>query len=171
MHFDRLLAFIQTRGDYYVIDVLGDGIAQKVGPGQADACQMYAKFSPSGLLVGWVLHNNLWVQDLSSGAVAQLTADGLPGHGGMSPVINGNFGALDLLVLSIALAAWGFRGPFQAQCCDFFEKPGADWAHEEELSLKDGWRWSPDSSRIAYWQLHTAAVQVFDIIDNTTEAP
>lgn len=45
------------------------------------------------------------------------------------------------------------------------------WAHEEELALKDGWRWSPDGTSIAFWQLHTSAVQWFDIIDNTSQLP
>ena len=28
-----------------------------------------------------------------------------------------------------------------------------DWVYEEELDLRDGFRWSPDGRRIAYWQL------------------
>lgn len=28
-----------------------------------------------------------------------------------------------------------------------------DWVYEEELYLRDGFRWSPDGTRIAYWQL------------------
>ncbi|HET6765374.1 MAG TPA: S9 family peptidase [Longimicrobiaceae bacterium] len=31
-----------------------------------------------------------------------------------------------------------------------------DWVHEEELDLRDGWRWSPDSRRIAFWRLDTS---------------
>eukprot|EP01043_Picozoa_sp_COSAG02_P009322 COSAG02_NODE_314_length_24915_cov_18.575596_22_plen_526_part_00 len=127
-----------TRGDYYWLDIGCPGVVTPVGALEhEEAVQMYAKFSPTGAHVGWVEHNNIWVQDLVSGAVTQLTFDGLPGHGGMAPVINGNF----------------------------------DWAHEEELSLKDGWRWSPDGSMIAYWQLQTDMVQWFDIVDNTSEAP
>ncbi|HJZ81913.1 MAG TPA: DPP IV N-terminal domain-containing protein, partial [Pyrinomonadaceae bacterium] len=30
-----------------------------------------------------------------------------------------------------------------------------DWVYEEELGLRDGWRWSPDGRSIAYWQLDT----------------
>ena len=37
-----------------------------------------------------------------------------------------------------------------------------DWAYEEEFSARDGFRWSPDSKRIAYWQLD--ATQVKDYI-------
>ena len=42
-----------------------------------------------------------------------------------------------------------------------------DWAYEEEFSLQDGYRWSPDSQRIAYWQLDTRAAKDFFIINNT----
>lgn len=41
------------------------------------------------------------------------------------------------------------------------------WAYEEEFSIRDGFRWSPDSSRIAYWQFDTSGVQDFMIINNT----
>jgi dipeptidyl-peptidase-4 len=42
-----------------------------------------------------------------------------------------------------------------------------DWAYEEEFSIRDGFRWSPDSLRIAYWQLDTHAAKDFLIINNT----
>jgi dipeptidyl-peptidase-4 len=42
-----------------------------------------------------------------------------------------------------------------------------DWVYEEELDLRDGWRWSPDGRRIAYWQLDTAGVRPFYLINNT----
>lgn len=42
-----------------------------------------------------------------------------------------------------------------------------DWVYEEELSLQDGFRWSPDSASIAYWQLDTAGVRSFHLLDNT----
>ncbi|MEP5569182.1 MAG: S9 family peptidase [Halioglobus sp.] len=42
-----------------------------------------------------------------------------------------------------------------------------DWAYEEEFSIQDGFRWSPDSGRIAYWQLDTRAARDFLIINNT----
>jgi dipeptidyl-peptidase-4 len=42
-----------------------------------------------------------------------------------------------------------------------------DWAYEEEFSILDGFRWSPDSLRIAYWQLDTSAARDFLIINNT----
>jgi dipeptidyl-peptidase-4 len=42
-----------------------------------------------------------------------------------------------------------------------------DWVYEEELDLRDGWRWSPDSQRIAYWQLDTDGVPDYYLINNT----
>lgn len=42
-----------------------------------------------------------------------------------------------------------------------------DWVYEEEFSLRDGFRWSPDGSRIAYWQLDATGVRDFLLINNT----
>lgn len=42
-----------------------------------------------------------------------------------------------------------------------------DWVYEEEFRLRDGWRWSPDGARIAYWQLDDSGVRDFDLIDDT----
>ncbi len=42
-----------------------------------------------------------------------------------------------------------------------------DWAYEEEFGIQDGFRWSPDSQSIAYWQFDTSAAQDFYIINNT----
>ena len=42
-----------------------------------------------------------------------------------------------------------------------------DWVYEEELGLRDGFRWSPDSRRIAFWQLDTEGVPTFTMIRNT----
>jgi dipeptidyl-peptidase-4 len=42
-----------------------------------------------------------------------------------------------------------------------------DWVYEEELSLRDGFRWSPDSKSIAYWQLDASGVRDFLLINDT----
>ncbi|PKL82663.1 MAG: S9 family peptidase, partial [Ignavibacteriae bacterium HGW-Ignavibacteriae-3] len=42
-----------------------------------------------------------------------------------------------------------------------------DWVYEEELDLRDGFRWSPDGKSIAYWQLDASGVGVFYMINNT----
>ncbi|HEX6939341.1 MAG TPA: S9 family peptidase [Longimicrobiales bacterium] len=41
-----------------------------------------------------------------------------------------------------------------------------DWVYEEELGLRDGWRWSPDGERIAFWHLDQSAVRTFYMIDD-----
>lgn len=42
-----------------------------------------------------------------------------------------------------------------------------DWVYEEELGLRDAFQWSPDGSRIAYWQLDATGVRDFLMINNT----
>ncbi|MGB5405016.1 S9 family peptidase [Robiginitalea sp.] len=42
-----------------------------------------------------------------------------------------------------------------------------DWAYEEEFFCRDGFRWSPDSQSIAYWQIDASAIKKFYMIDNT----
>ena len=42
----------------------------------------------------------------------------------------------------------------------------SDWVYEEELDVRDGFRWSPDSRHIAYWQFDTRGVGVFPLIYN-----
>ena len=44
-----------------------------------------------------------------------------------------------------------------------------DWVYEEELDLRNGFRWSPDSRSIAYWQLDTEGVKRFQLINDTEE--
>jgi dipeptidyl-peptidase-4 len=43
-----------------------------------------------------------------------------------------------------------------------------DWVYEEELFCRDGFRWSPDSKQIAYWQLNSEGVKEMQMIDNTS---
>jgi dipeptidyl-peptidase 4 len=43
----------------------------------------------------------------------------------------------------------------------------SDWVYEEEFGLRDGFRWSPDSKFIAYWQFDTTGVQNFHLINYT----
>ena len=40
--------------------------------------------------------------------------------------------------------------------------------YEEELGVRDGFRWSPDGQRIAYWQFDVTGVGMFSLIDDTT---
>lgn len=43
----------------------------------------------------------------------------------------------------------------------------SDWVYEEEFGIRDGFRWSPDGSRIAYWQFDTSKVKGFPLAYDT----
>ncbi len=42
-----------------------------------------------------------------------------------------------------------------------------DWVYEEELFLRDAYRWSPDGKSIAYWQFDTRGVKDFPLLYDT----
>ncbi|MDB5233339.1 MAG: peptidase [Hymenobacter sp.] len=44
-----------------------------------------------------------------------------------------------------------------------------DWVYEEELDCRDGFRWSPDGQRLAYWQLDANKTRDYLML-NTTDA-
>jgi dipeptidyl-peptidase 4 len=120
---------LNTRGDYWVLERATGRLRQLGGAEAKPSTLMFAKFSPDGKRVGYVRENNLYVEDLSSGAITPLTKDG------SRTLINGTF----------------------------------DWVYEEELMNyhADGWRWSPDGNRVAYWQLNADSVKNFSLINNT----
>jgi dipeptidyl-peptidase-4 len=117
---------LRTRGDYYVFD-LNTGVLTKLGKNRPASSLMFAKFSPDGARVAYVSEYNLYVEDLASGNIQQLTMDG------NRKFINGTF----------------------------------DWVYEEEFSCRDGFRWSPDSKHIAYWQIDARKTKDYLMIDNT----
>lgn len=45
----------------------------------------------------------------------------------------------------------------------------SDWVYEEEFSLRDAYRWAPDGSRIAYWQIDDDGVPEYTLV-NTTDS-
>jgi len=116
----------RTRGDYWVLD-RSSGDLRKLGGAGPAASMMFAKFSPTADRVAYVRNRNLYVENLSSGEITQLTRTP------EETIINGTF----------------------------------DWVYEEELSLRDGFRWSPDGQQIAFWQLDTQGVRQFPMINNT----
>ncbi|MGH1364189.1 MAG: S9 family peptidase [Calditrichia bacterium] len=115
----------ETRGDYWLLN-LSSGKLSQLGKFAKPSTMMFAKFSPDGKSVGYVVENNIYVEDLKSARVTQLTKDG------STRFINGTF----------------------------------DWVYEEELSCRDGFRWSPDSKTIAYWHSDTEGTGVFYLINN-----
>lgn len=42
-----------------------------------------------------------------------------------------------------------------------------DWVYEEEFFCRDGFRWSPDGKKIAYWQINAASTKDYLMINNT----
>lgn len=73
-----------TRGDYWVLN-LQNWELRKLGGNAKPSTLMFAKFSPCGIRVGYVSENNLYVEDLASHQITQLTQDG------SQTVINGTF--------------------------------------------------------------------------------
>ncbi|OLC06716.1 MAG: hypothetical protein AUH42_05080 [Gemmatimonadetes bacterium 13_1_40CM_70_11] len=41
----------------------------------------------------------------------------------------------------------------------------SDWVYEEELDLRDAFRWSPDGQRVAFWRLDQTAVRPYYLVD------
>lgn len=114
-----------TRGDYWVLD-MKSGVLTQLGKSIERTTMMFAKFSPDASRVGYVSNNNIYVENITSNEITQLTFDG------NDAIINGTF----------------------------------DWVYEEELSCRDGFRWSPDGKQIAYWQSNTENIGTFYMINN-----
>lgn len=43
----------------------------------------------------------------------------------------------------------------------------SDWVNEEELDIRDAFRWSPDSQAIAYWQFDQSGVGTYTLLNDT----
>ena len=43
----------------------------------------------------------------------------------------------------------------------------SDWVYEEKFDLRDGFRWSPDGARIAFWQFDMTGVGTYRLINDT----
>jgi dipeptidyl-peptidase-4 len=42
-----------------------------------------------------------------------------------------------------------------------------DWVYEEEFDLRDGFRWSPDGSKIAYWRFDMTGLGTYFLVNDT----
>lgn len=117
---------LKTRGDYWVYDE-GTHKLVKLGGDAPPSTMMFATFSPDSTRVAWVREHNLYVEDLATQKITQLTTDG------SADIINGT----------------------------------SDWVSEEELRLRNCFRWSPDSKSIAYWQFDQSGVSEYTLINDT----
>ena len=43
-----------------------------------------------------------------------------------------------------------------------------DWVYEEEFAISDGWQWSPDGEKIAFWKFDQTHVKEFYLVDEMT---
>lgn len=73
-----------TRGDYWIVD-LNTWKLQRLGGKAEPSTLMFAKFSPDSTRVGYVIKNNIYVEDIKEDRITQLTRDG------SDTVINGTF--------------------------------------------------------------------------------
>ena len=73
-----------------------------------ESSMMFAKFSPDGTRVAYVSNNNIYVEDIDSGKITQLTKDG------SDTIVNGTFD-------------WVYEEEFS--CRDGFR-----WSPEESIS-------------------------------------
>lgn len=42
-----------------------------------------------------------------------------------------------------------------------------DWVYEEEFAARDGFRFSPDGKRLAFWEIDATGIQSFPLVNNT----
>jgi dipeptidyl-peptidase-4 len=115
-----------TRGDYWVLDRKG-GTLTKLGGSAEPSTLMYAKFSPQGDRVAYVMKGDIYVENLADQKITRLTT------GADSLHVNGM----------------------------------SDWVYEEEFGLRDGFRWSPDGTRIAFFHFDMTGVGTFLLINDT----
>ena len=85
-----------TRGDYWVLD-RKSGRLQKLGGDAEESTLMYAKFSPQGDRVAYVMKGDIYVERLSDGNITRLTtgADSLHVNGMSDWVYEEEFGLRD----------------------------------------------------------------------------
>ncbi|UEG50169.1 S9 family peptidase [Ferruginibacter lapsinanis] len=74
----------KTRGDYWVLDIPSKKLS-KLGATLTPQSLMYAKLSPDGRSVAYVSEKNIYVEDILSNKIKQLTFDGT------RKLINGTF--------------------------------------------------------------------------------
>jgi dipeptidyl-peptidase-4 len=129
-----------TRGDYWVFDIAAKRL-RKLGGDASESSLMFAKFSPDGTRVAYVRANDIYVEHLD--APDARSTPGAPDP--REPVI-------------ARVTSDGSETTINGT---------SDWVYEEELGVRDGFRWSPHGTHIAYWQFDTTGVGIFTLINST----
>ena len=109
-----------------------------------------------------------WLVDVAAGSVRQLGKGLEPSrmmYGKLSPA-GDRFAYVYYNNLYVEDVATGERRQLTFDGGDVMVNGNFDWVYEEELSCYDGWRWSPDGKKIAYWHSDTGGTGTFLMIDN-----
>ena len=109
-----------------------------------------------------------WLVDVAAGTVRQLGKGLEPSrmmYGKLSPA-GDRFAYVYYNNLYVEDVATGERRQLTFDGGDVMVNGNFDWVYEEELSCYDGWRWSPDGRKIAYWHSDTGGTGTFLMIDN-----
>ncbi len=109
-----------SKGIFYVVD-MASGQKQQLMDGEKIS---YATLSPDNNKVAFVKENNLYLVELASNKLTQITTDG---EG--NKIING----------------------------------AADWVYEEEFSMAQAFKWSPDGRKIAFIRFDESLVPEFNM--------
>ncbi|MCS5491473.1 S9 family peptidase [Algoriphagus limi] len=109
-----------SKGVFYVVD-LATGEKQQLMNGEKIS---YATLSPDNDKVAFVKDNNLYMIELATNKLTQITTDGE-----WNKIINGS----------------------------------ADWVYEEEFSMAQAFKWSPDGKKIAFIRFDETEVPEFNM--------
>jgi dipeptidyl-peptidase-4 len=69
--------------------------------------------------------------------------------------------------LFVETLASGATQPLTTDGSDTIVNGTSDWVNEEELGIRDAFRWSTDGRSIAYWQFDTSGVESFTLVNDT----
>ena len=109
-----------------------------------------------------------WLLDVAAGTIRQLGKGLEPSrmmYGKLSPA-GDRFAYVYYNNLYVEDVATGERRQLTFDGGDVLVNGNFDWVYEEELNCYDGWRWSPDGKKIAYWHSDTGGTGTFLMIDN-----
>lgn len=109
-----------------------------------------------------------WLLDIAAGTIRQLGQGLEPSrmmYGKLSPK-GDKFAYVYYNNLYVEDITTGERRQLTRDGSDIIVNGNFDWVYEEELNCYDGWRWSPDGKKIAFWRSDTEGTGTFLMIDN-----